>query len=512
MSQSVITLAFETYKAQQELVAQPVVLDEFVLANVPNLDPTLPIDRNEALPNPDHIVHIESVSQQGFINPNAVVYSLIMDSSVGDFEFNWLGLRNKASGVLAAISHFPLTTKEKTVGGVSGNSITRSVMMGYSGAKEATGIDIDASTWQIDFTARLQGIDERVRQENIDQYGNASFITTGFELYQEGDDYYVRGGVGYVGGLRCYLDEPQSVDAANKPTFIYLDASWQGQLTSEWSVVQQIVVTSEARSDYVDSEGVKHYVTKIAEVLADGSFIDWRLLAGAPAFERKDNAATDEEIDAKSTETKHIKLPQLWRVFDTQHIKDKLVNNLWEPLVEKMWLSLSDRIYPVGAPIPWFSDTLPDSDKYAFMLNQAFDMEANPKLAIVYPDGIIPTMEGLGLVGKESDESVGAYEEGQVKEHGHPGSAVSSTNLGSKTTNTTGNHYHRYTEMYHSGAVAGGGGTYNKSTRTSNTTSAGNHYHSVSIGSHAHTVAIALFGALKNTINHRKCNFIVRMA
>ncbi|MBJ5136771.1 phage tail protein, partial [Salmonella enterica subsp. enterica serovar Derby] len=39
MSQTTITLAFEQWKAQQGTTGEPVLLDEFVFANVPALDP-----------------------------------------------------------------------------------------------------------------------------------------------------------------------------------------------------------------------------------------------------------------------------------------------------------------------------------------------------------------------------------------------------------------------------------------------------------------------------------------
>ncbi|OIN27387.1 hypothetical protein [Vibrio barjaei] len=222
--------------------------------------------------------------------------------------------------------------------------------------------------------------------------------------------------------------------------------------------------------------------------------------------------ATNKQVEEGTSDNSFLTVKKLVYALGVPHIIDKLVNNLWEPLVEKMWLSLSDRIYPVGAPIPWFSDTLPGSDKYAFMLNQAFDQQANPKLALVYPSGIIPTMEGLGLVGKESNETVGVYEEGQVKNHGHPNSRVDTTDLGTKTT-TSNTHSH--------GVDAGSSDSgsplkyadWNANSKTGEPrTKADTHNHSTYIGTHSHTLTIALFGALKNTINHRKCNFIVRMA
>ncbi|WP_052924430.1 prophage tail fiber N-terminal domain-containing protein, partial [Escherichia coli] len=54
--------------------------------------------------------------------------------------------------------------------------------------------------------------------------------------------------------------------------------------------------------------------------------------------------------------------------------------------------------YPVGAPIPWPSDTVPSG--YALMQGQTFDKSAYPKLAVAYPSGVIPDMRGWTIKGK----------------------------------------------------------------------------------------------------------------
>ncbi|EPM5156683.1 phage tail protein, partial [Escherichia coli] len=54
--------------------------------------------------------------------------------------------------------------------------------------------------------------------------------------------------------------------------------------------------------------------------------------------------------------------------------------------------NLPPESYPVGAPIPWPSDTVPSG--YALMQGQTFDKSAYPKLAVAYPSGVIPDMRG----------------------------------------------------------------------------------------------------------------------
>ena len=106
--------------------------------------------------------------------------------------------------------------------------------------------------------------------------------------------------------------------------------------------------------------------------------------------------------------------------------------------------------YPVGAPIPWPSDTVPSG--YALMQGQTFDKSAYPKLAAAYPSGVIPDMRGWTIKGKPaSGRAVLSQEQDGIKSHTHSASA-SSTDLGTKTTssfdygtkstNNTGAHTH----------------------------------------------------------------------
>lgn len=215
--------------------------------------------------------------------------------------------------------------------------------------------------------------------------------------------------------------------------------------------------------------------------------------------------ATSQQVNEGLDDNSFLTVKKLVLSLGVTHVIDKLVSNLW--------LKLAAKIFPVGAAIPWFTDVAPDG--FAIMKNQAFDIGLYPELAKVFTDGVIPDMRGCGVMGKEDGETVGVFEEGQVKQHGHNGSTVSSTNLGSKTT-TTDSHYHavdystRATKE--NAANDSGGWNYMFDDGTKRNTSTDSHAHSVSIGSHTHNVTIALFGALKNTINHRKVNWIVRMA
>ncbi|URY15503.1 tail fiber [Shigella phage ESh33] len=129
--------------------------------------------------------------------------------------------------------------------------------------------------------------------------------------------------------------------------------------------------------------------------------------------------------------------------------------------------------YPIGAPIPWPTDTPPEG--YAIMEGQTFDTGLYPKLAAVYPSGTLPDMRGQTIKGKPSGRAVLSTEADGVKSHSHSASA-SSTDLGTKTTSSFD---------YGSKTTS----SFDYGTKTSNTT--GNHNHTVSgntssAGAHQH--------------------------
>ncbi|MCP2230142.1 phage tail-collar fiber domain-containing protein [Erwinia aphidicola] len=311
MSQTIITLAFEQWKARQAVSGAPVLLDGFVLANVPGLDPAAPINRSEGLPPAAQIVHRQDVSQAGVINENAVAYSVTLGADVGDFAFNWIGLINKATNTVAMIVHAPVQQKVKNAAGQQGNVLTRSFVMEYNGAQAETQITTPAETWQIDFTARLGGVDERQRIENVDIYGAAAFFDNGYLVTKSGSSYSIAPGVGYVAGLRTQLAASQPLTLTTKPVKVWLDVCFKGTLTSVWAVETAIKVAA-SLADYV-ADGRQHYVFAVASIDAAGNITDLRpkgSLAdqgGASAYARKDRNLSDLDSIPKAREALKLK-------------------------------------------------------------------------------------------------------------------------------------------------------------------------------------------------------------
>ncbi|HIB0617947.1 TPA: phage tail protein, partial [Escherichia coli] len=224
---TIITEQYEHWCANQLISGKPARPDTFVFAYIPGQDESAEIPRDEILPDESMIQYRAPVTQYGLLSPNATAFSIILDTTVGDFEYNWIGLLNEESGVLCMIAHTPRQQKIKTANGVQGNNLIRTFSMEFDGAAAAMHIDVSADVWQIDFTARLAGMDEARRLLAFDHYGEAAFLGDGFQVsYQDGTA-TVAAGVGYVGGLRVSLRKPYSLPAAVGDT-LWIDASWQG--------------------------------------------------------------------------------------------------------------------------------------------------------------------------------------------------------------------------------------------------------------------------------------------
>jgi Tail fiber protein./Phage Tail Collar Domain. len=514
MSQAVITQAFVNWKAQQAVDNKPVVLDEFIFAYIPDLDVEKPIDNTEGLPAADKIVYRQAVSKTGVVNADSVVYSVTLGANVGDFDFNWIGLINKATSTVAMIIHAPTQRKIKNASGQQGNVLVRSMLMEYSGAQSATEITTPAETWQIDFTARLASMDERQRRENIDIYGEAAFFGAGYLVAKTGTQFYVTKGAGYVAGLRTELAASLNISVPAMPTKIWLDVSWSGTLTSEWAVKSKITVAAE-QADYIEN-GEKHFVFALASIDDKGAITDLRPVAqsipdlGSKFLQRSLNLS---DLASKPEARKALELKGA---------------ALLDVGMSAGAVAAGDdpRFYLVGAPIPWPSDVTPTG--YAIMQGQSFDKAAYPLLAVAYPSGVIPDMRNWTIKGKPaSGRNVLSYEQDGNKSHTHTATAAatdlgtktttstdlgtkattntdlgtktsSSFDYGTKTTSSAGAHTHTFQKMNLPGYQGrkGSAGTYFEldSYSNVNTSSAGAHTHTVAIGAHTHTVAIGAHG------------------
>ncbi|ABN60820.1 phage tail-collar fiber domain-containing protein [Shewanella baltica] len=278
----VITLAGERLFALKAQNNQQLDIDTFIFAYVPGQDSTVDIDRNEGLPPIGQRVHTQIVQQYGMINENAVVYSSVLDSLTGPFQFNWVGLYSAVNQTLIAIQHIPTVSKTVTEPGASGNILNRNFVIEYSGIAELTGITVDPETWQLDYTARLNGMDELTRQLAADMNGKDWFIEDGFKVVPRStlNTFKVTAGAGYVSGLRVTLAADHILTLSSYPQFVYVDAWFDGTSESVWKAQTAFTVTNTEMDDYIDVNGRNHYVFKLARITAADAVEDLRNVNG----------------------------------------------------------------------------------------------------------------------------------------------------------------------------------------------------------------------------------------
>lgn len=278
---SVITLAGEQLFAVKAQNNEQLDIDTFIFANVVGQNAADPIDRAEGIPT-GSIVHQQIVQQVGRINDNVVVYSTVLDSVTGPFDFNWVGLYSSVNDTLVAINHIPSTTKTITTPGEAGNTLNRNFGIEYSGIADLTGINVAPETWQLDFTARLAGMDELTRQLAKDMNGKNWFIDDGFKVVPRAttNTFDVLSGAGYVNGLRIEQVNDHILTLNSYPKFVYVDAYFDGDASSTWKPQHSFSVSNSELSDYIDGEGKQHYVLKIAAITNENTVEDLRSIDG----------------------------------------------------------------------------------------------------------------------------------------------------------------------------------------------------------------------------------------
>ena len=277
----IMTAAGEALKARLQAEGKPLVIDTFVFAHIPNLDPTEQLTPGITVPT-EQVVYTYPIPDEyrAYVNPNQVVYSALLGSDVGDWCFNWQGLVCSEYDTLIAAATFPTLEKRKYSGatGAAGNNLTRNFLLEFSGAKELTGITVSADVWQLDFTIRLLGMDERERLSNFDLYGAGWFSGDGWKLARQGGQYACAPGFGYVGGIRAGLAEPMPVVATFTPADVWLDVCLKPQGSDRVATAAPMVVEPDTEVPFsaADETGLMHYRTLIAHVDAGGGITDKR--------------------------------------------------------------------------------------------------------------------------------------------------------------------------------------------------------------------------------------------
>ena len=276
---SIITNAGLALIAKLQAEHKVLNIDKFIYAYIPDLDAETEVDPAETMPEPDQIVHESTVTKEGYADPNTVVFSNLLGTNIGDFEFNWIGLYSTENDTLCVIYHQYPQNKWKTKATIIGNMLAKNIGIQYLNITDLTNITIKAETWQMDLTNRLDGMDNREQASNYDLYGEKYFTIEqedAFLVYENEGTYYAKPGIGYVMGIRVESDIDSTVGLIDAlPSNVYIDTWLDGDYTGV-EAKYSFIVSAEEQSDYIDASGQQHYVQVIAAIAADGTITDLR--------------------------------------------------------------------------------------------------------------------------------------------------------------------------------------------------------------------------------------------
>ncbi|MBN3492071.1 phage tail protein [Vibrio neptunius] len=437
MSQTAIPLEFERYLQNQISVGDAPDMNEMIFAHIPGLDPSQPINRENGLPDVSLWVHQQDIDQVGKLGDNALAYSVVIPGTVAEFTFNAIYLRDKnVPNSCGMVVHKAEETKE------NGMASTKSLVQAYDGAAQIAGITVDASTWQIDYQARLKGIEEDHRLACLDNYGHTAFVD-GFDVTQQADPnkYKVTPGVVYVGGLRGVLTGEVLQTITTKPNGLYVDVVRQGTALSVWENKVTIAVSETELTDYVDGNGDQHYVAKLAGINADGSVVDWRVKGGLAEHELVSQFmpyspervyTTGEICYTRDQATGELSYWQWYSNVESLAGKSPLLSEHRH----SGWSDVSKPFYwipytgdQVGMPFYWLDTSAPE---WAVMeINVDLPIAVYWRLAQRYPALVNGSVINTGEIrseflrvldqgrGVDANRTIGSWQEDQIKSHSH---------------------------------------------------------------------------------------------
>lgn len=482
-----LTNALATYKAQQEAASEPVILDQVVFALIPGLDPSLPIDPDETLPPENQIQYRYDIPEnnKGFINPDAVVYSCLLGTDIGTWNYNAIYLVNSALNLAGVIIHEPEQSKVKAdpLAGIEGDTLSRNLVTTYKNAQALTQINVPAETWQLEFNTRLSTMDERVRKNNLTEYGQAAFLEDGWKVSHTAGAITatIEPGAGYVGGLKSVLTTVTPLDLTHVvfPKTVYLVATFQGQANSEWMTINTLRIEDSLAPTFIEG-GVTYYAAPLAQLTSTSDAQDLRALS-----------RTDEKLKALNSDYEQ-------RFSDMAQSMSQM-------------LTVMRQVEGKLGRVRIYQNTDMDNDYLPIdgaTLNKADYPDYFDYLGITEDTLTLPNWSTHGYLRQFADDiDPGTQLEQEILSHNHSASTnttgnhthtINSTNLGTKTTsnaspdikllgNTTKDGLSRAGSIIR-GLLGRWSGDGTEKNAVSGLVSGTTHSHSVALGSHNHSM------------------------
>jgi uncharacterized protein YfeS len=277
-----ILTAGKSYLAAKQAAHEDADINTFVFAYIDGLDTSTTPPLDEVLPDSGDIVDTQAVTRDGYVNPSQVVYSILLGSNIGDYQFNWVGLK-ASDGTLCAVAYVETVQKKKYIpaSGQIGNNITRNFLMDYPDIATITDITVAAEAWQIDFTGRLNASDFAQQRSNKTLTGSgAVFLSSALLLYNS-SGYKLTAGVAIINGLRADIASDIVCAGAGANKSVWVDMYRTGDTSGVTVFVDAVVDDSTAtHTDYTDSFGVYHSVVLVGMIDGMGAITDNRATVG----------------------------------------------------------------------------------------------------------------------------------------------------------------------------------------------------------------------------------------
>ena len=140
--------------ATRQAAGQPLNLDTVQFSDA-DVGGATPIVVDPATSSQTSVVHSTPVLSVAQTAASSVLYTVFLDSNVGDFTVTNLGFYD-ADGTLVALMHVEPFEKRSTVGQQQGNHIKYALTLQHAGLADLVGVTVPAATWQQDFRGMLE--------------------------------------------------------------------------------------------------------------------------------------------------------------------------------------------------------------------------------------------------------------------------------------------------------------------------------------------------------------------
>ena len=151
--------------ADELVITAAFTAETFAGTETATADPGTPPDPDPTATDLTSIVHTDSVSATGKINPDQVIYSAILDTTIGDFPITRVGFYfdDGVAPTLVLLSNLPIYHKRRVSATQQGNFYGHSPILSISRAATVAGVTVPPATWQFDFTERIRKGEDETR-------------------------------------------------------------------------------------------------------------------------------------------------------------------------------------------------------------------------------------------------------------------------------------------------------------------------------------------------------------